>query len=223
MARKQRLVKRNNLSGETVEITPQQARWPNKAAGAAVHNINIVSWTDTANKYHDKAEYHLAQFLLYARKSGRALNAIKKSLPHGEWTKWLEKRFNGSRETARIYMRIAARWLDPRLIEARQSPNPPRSINAVVAILRHAPLPRGKKRPYTEKELTDEQNRKAYLRQMFKEEVDELSLEELTILCEDFEWFWNRIYVLLTKRLEHQLIEKQHQCKRVRSKIIRKP
>jgi hypothetical protein len=46
----------------------------------------------------------------YARDAGMALNKIKGLLRHGEFGSWLEKNFDGSAETARVYMRISKDW-----------------------------------------------------------------------------------------------------------------
>jgi hypothetical protein len=46
----------------------------------------------------------------HARLSGLALIEIKKRLGHGAFGTWLDTDFAGSRETARVYMRIARNW-----------------------------------------------------------------------------------------------------------------
>jgi hypothetical protein len=45
-----------------------------------------------------------------ARVVGAALLQLKARHQHGKWGDWLKKHFNGSSETARLYMRIAKNW-----------------------------------------------------------------------------------------------------------------
>ena len=45
-----------------------------------------------------------------ARKIGQHLNRVKRQLPHGEFTAWLEANFQFRPETARGYMNIARHW-----------------------------------------------------------------------------------------------------------------
>jgi hypothetical protein len=42
--------------------------------------------------------------------AGKALNELKRRVGHGGWEDWLKSNFDGSEETATLYMRVAARW-----------------------------------------------------------------------------------------------------------------
>jgi hypothetical protein len=46
----------------------------------------------------------------HARFAGSALLEMKRRCQHGDWTAWLKANFDGSPETANLYMRIARKW-----------------------------------------------------------------------------------------------------------------
>jgi hypothetical protein len=46
----------------------------------------------------------------HARLAGAALNEMKRRTEHGAWGAWLKENFEGSAETARLYMRVASEW-----------------------------------------------------------------------------------------------------------------
>lgn len=72
-----------------------------------VHLQNLAA---RANSAHLAASGAAVSALEHARTAGEALNAAKGHVPHGEWLKWLDTHFDGSRDTAANYMRIASRW-----------------------------------------------------------------------------------------------------------------
>lgn len=61
------------------------------------------------NHYHAKCEEAVGQAVAYAIEAGRMLEEAKAGLKHGEWLGWLEANFEGSQQTASIYMRFAKR------------------------------------------------------------------------------------------------------------------
>lgn len=63
-----------------------------------------------ANQHHAEVEGSLRASLESARQAGIALHAVKQQVAHGEWGQWLEANFKSSKETARVYMRIARKW-----------------------------------------------------------------------------------------------------------------
>lgn len=72
-----------------------------------VHLQNLAA---RANSAHLAASGAAISALEHARTAGEALSAAKGHVPHGEWLKWLDTHFDGSRDTAANYMRIASRW-----------------------------------------------------------------------------------------------------------------
>jgi integrase len=61
-----------------------------------------------ANAEHWLALRAGASMVEHAIKAGEALNAAKPQLPRGEWLRWLEANFEGSRQTADNYRKLAA-------------------------------------------------------------------------------------------------------------------
>ena len=66
-------------------------------------------WED-ANRHEGACLSKLRSALLDAKAAGDVLAELKRRTKHGEWTKRLRENFDGSPETARVYMRIAANW-----------------------------------------------------------------------------------------------------------------
>jgi hypothetical protein len=65
-----------------------------------------------ANACHERVIASVRKSLYAARDAGRALIKAKKLVGHGNWDRWKEQNFDASKETARIYMRIAREWAD---------------------------------------------------------------------------------------------------------------
>jgi hypothetical protein len=60
-----------------------------------------------ANEHHRGVERSLGSALDHAIQSGEHLIAAKEQVSRGEWIAWVEKHFEGSLETAQVYMRLA--------------------------------------------------------------------------------------------------------------------
>ena len=63
-----------------------------------------------ANDSAELVEASAKKAVEHAERCGRALNAIKAKLPHGEWGAWLGKNFDYSQRHAARYMTIASNW-----------------------------------------------------------------------------------------------------------------
>ena len=63
-----------------------------------------------ANESAELVEASAKKAVEHAERCGRALNAIKAKLPHGEWGAWLGKNFDYSQRHATRYMTIASNW-----------------------------------------------------------------------------------------------------------------
>ena len=63
-----------------------------------------------ANESAELVEASAKKAVEHAERCGRALNAIKAKLPHGEWGAWLGKNFDYSQRHAARYMSIASNW-----------------------------------------------------------------------------------------------------------------
>jgi len=62
-----------------------------------------------ANHFHGQVTKHVGDAVDCALRTGRALLAAKKAVPHGRWTAECERLFHGSARTARFYMEFAKR------------------------------------------------------------------------------------------------------------------
>lgn len=107
---------------------------------------NAITVIETAkieaiNREHRLCANAYGDALEHARECGRMLHAVKADLTHGEWLPWLERNFDGSERTARVYMQLSNVQ-----IEDRQSPaDMPASISAAlreIAKPRPRPSPR---------------------------------------------------------------------------------
>jgi Protein of unknown function (DUF3102) len=87
-----------------------------------------------ANRWHGQA---VGTYLESAWHAGSALIAAKAQLDHGQWLPWLESFFNGSRQTAADYMRIAGAGDSPADVVSslHLSETPQPSINAATKAL----------------------------------------------------------------------------------------
>lgn len=160
---------------------------------------------DEANKHHKEACAAWRGALENARKSGEALVKARSYFPmrSRKWRKWVEDNFDGAKsyETAKVYMRIARKWDDPRLVAARESGM---KINSIVSVLRVLKYQRLKDED-TAKNLSPKEAiasmadaGRDILRKDFAEKLRNLSLVELEILTEGFElYFWPRLYTKL--------------------------
>ena len=145
-----------------------------------------------ANRYHKRAVQHYIGFLISARKSGDALLQARYFglWKRGIWKKWLEDNFDGSYETAKAYMRIAKRWDDPRLQEARRLGVTLDSINKVLQILSGRRNVDGTLNSKT----TEVDSVREQMRKRFGELLQNLSEDELMVFNEDFDDYWEFLY-----------------------------
>ena len=67
----------------------------------------LSRFAKVANENHGKVTKHWLGLANNARKAGEALAEAHSCCPHGKWKKWLKDNFNGSYETAMVYIKIA--------------------------------------------------------------------------------------------------------------------
>lgn len=163
------------------------------------------------NEAYSKAGSHRKKYLAYALHCGEGLLEIKSMVEYGEWQDWVEANFDGSYETAVVYMGIAKHWSDPRIYAMRGKDTSPDTIKGFYDALRGKSLPEDvehKKKP-PEKNPQNiklrEQYRK-YIMQRFRAEVKDLDtfqkaagLYRLIELGDNFDYFWNNLYTELKK------------------------
>ena len=65
---------------------------------------------DTIHAMHCDVKQHLANATLIAVQIGHRLNAVKASLPHGEFTPWVKGSFDFTTRTAQTYMKAASNY-----------------------------------------------------------------------------------------------------------------
>ncbi|WP_339731032.1 hypothetical protein [uncultured Gimesia sp.] len=150
-----------------------------------------------AVSHHFEAKKAWRGALDHARQAGEALNEAKRiNGGRGTWTQWLDKHFCeralASRETARVYMRIARQWNDPRLEDARARGLTKNSIQTVLKILRgekDRDYPKPTEQEWQKEEMIND------LRKQFAKKLKELDYQEIEILSEGFEYyFWPKMY-----------------------------
>ena len=183
-----------------------------------------------ANRYHREANHAWYNALDYARASGRALVKARSFFPvrGGGWKKWIEDNFDASYETAKVYMRIARKWDDPRLEEARTSGINVNSIVKVLQILKYQKLRDSIEEKFTEKEAKVDMARD-YIRKMFAEKLrKEVSRSELMVLVEDdvFDYLWKKLYAglrnIICQILEYDPYEDKEKVERVKQIVRQK-
>jgi hypothetical protein len=74
---------------------------------ASVVTIIERAKIDAINREHRLCEECSHDAVIHAMECGRMLLAVKDDLAHGGWGPWLEKHFEGSDRTARVYMQVA--------------------------------------------------------------------------------------------------------------------
>ncbi|MEQ8694277.1 MAG: hypothetical protein RIC85_02995 [Gammaproteobacteria bacterium] len=140
---------------------------------------------DTAISHHLGAINTWRNTLDHARQAGEALNEAKRILGRrGRWTKWLTKHFCeaalASKETARVYMRIAREW--DRVKDAWAEGITANSIAAVLRVLKNQKEAKPTQKEWETHEATKD------LRKQFADKLKTLDHQELTILAEMFEY-----------------------------------
>ena len=71
-------------------------------------DIDLDGMAGRINEEHRACERAAASAVEHAIRCGEMLTETKSRLGHGEWLPWLEKNFEGSRQTADVYRRLAA-------------------------------------------------------------------------------------------------------------------
>jgi hypothetical protein len=152
-----------------------------------------------ANKHYHEARRHWQGLAENARKCGQALIQARYFglWKRGDWKKWLRDNFDGSYETAKVYIRIAKKWDDPRLQEARRQGVTLDSISSILEVLS------GKRRPdgSLDVEPGGLDSLLSDIMKMFADAVGRLCKEELTALREAFDEYWELLY----RRLYHDV------------------
>ena len=156
-----------------------------KLTGAALGS-RLKTLADEANKHHSEVRAHWMGMLDHARQAGEALIEAKRRLGHkSKWSKWRRERFEGSKETACNYMRVAREWNDPRIQQARADGVAIDSINKFLKFLRGDSPDDDNKTP-SKRELQIAEARDQ-LRQEFSARINKLDYLELKVLLENFE------------------------------------
>lgn len=67
----------------------------------------IAELTAEANAEHRQTGEAISEALAHAIRAGHVLECVRKRLPRGEWGKWMDSSFDGSRAAAATYRRFA--------------------------------------------------------------------------------------------------------------------
>ena len=78
---------------------------------------SLPALAEQINAEHRQAVAALNDGLEHAHRGGELLRRAKAKCPHGGFSEWLRKNFEGSERTAQMYMQIAKRW--PQIEEAK--------------------------------------------------------------------------------------------------------
>lgn len=92
----------------------------------------ITALAAQANEQHGLAEAKAQEAIGHALEAGRLLVEAKTQVEHGGWADWLTANFNGSKRTARAYMRLANNW---QTIEAKWQTSADLSIDGALRLL----------------------------------------------------------------------------------------
>lgn len=152
-----------------------------------------LRYVATANACHQGCRTAMIGVLDHARHAGLALREAKRRVTGRQWTKFLQAHFVGSPETARVYMRVARLWDDPRVVQARTQGLSVNSIRGLLSIAQgQSPTPSPDPSP---------PDRLAWLRQLITERLQELDETELTILEQRWPDVWDATYEALRRTL----------------------
>jgi hypothetical protein len=61
------------------------------------------------NQAYDAVQTHAYNAVVHAIRCGELLTQAKAKVPHGGWEPWIHKHFDGSQQTANVYMRLHAK------------------------------------------------------------------------------------------------------------------
>lgn len=139
---------------------------------------------EDANRSHRAADGAWVSALRHANEAGKALEEAKKLTGgRGKWTKWLEKSYEGSKSSARVYMRIARHWDDPRIEQARTQGMRVDSISVMLELLKNnrTAKPKPPRLNHTLEEELIERHCQVVLAE-FTKKVRSLGLPELDLL-----------------------------------------
>jgi len=69
--------------------------------------MTVEQLMENADAAHRRCEEALSRAITHAIEAGDLLNEAKSRVKHGEWARWVERKFSGSLRTAEAYMRLA--------------------------------------------------------------------------------------------------------------------
>lgn len=166
-----------------------------KAMGRAIRSGRLKDLPEQINNLHHKIKHIFWEGIDYVRQCGELLIEAKTLRKFGTWKKWLRDNFDGSYETAVVYMRIAREWDSVTIKEARAAGLPLDSIKSVSEILRNKRL-----RPdkiLTESQQKEFDQKREYLHAAIDEKLNKLDSTEFKILFNNFDHFWIKLYAEL--------------------------
>jgi hypothetical protein len=140
------------------------------------------------------------------RQLGETLLEIKKYIPHGQWTEWIQYNCQVPYDTAKNYMWVAKHWDDPCIKEAKRSGMTFESIHAMHVLLRRKPptvyddvaVP-PKSDEKIDEEILREENDNLYgtLTNKFTDEIGSKHVIEKDVINDNWERCWQafeRVY-----------------------------
>lgn len=163
--------------------------------------IMLPRLAERANIYFHKGQEHKKEFLLCCKICGNALNKARyyDLWKTTRWESWLKKNFDGSPRTAYVYMRIAKKWDDPRIVEAKEKGITIDSIRRFFEVLankdseaeRNAKAEKRKDRikNMTPEEIQQQENRKEITKR-FSKVLNRLYGAELKVFLDNFDQIW---------------------------------
>lgn len=145
-----------------------------KQQSSAVLTDELDELASEANKHHHECCRSMCAAIKHAHFAGQMLCSAKDRVGHGNFTEWLEENFDGSVETARVYMRVARNWqrLEPEVNRPRDL-----SLKRALDILTVKPSDGDSVEPTSDEEATD------ILREEFRLAIIEWSSDERIFLA----------------------------------------
>jgi DNA-binding transcriptional MerR regulator len=198
-----------------------------KLTGVALGS-RLKTLADEANKHHAEVQARWKGLLDHAQLAGEALIEAKRRLGHRtKWSKWRRDHFEGSKETACHYMRVARHWDDPRIQQAKASGMTIDSINKFLQVLRgQAHEPRKDTESNSALREMEMDFAREQLRKEFAEKLRKLDYQELKVLGEQFDRrSWQRLYKDLQRTVcqvtesDYYKEEAASEKRQVRSKV----
>ncbi len=167
----------------------------NEEGQLAEATFSVLILTERANELHHKVGPACRSALRYAKECGDVLISLRKEFPlHGRmWKLHIEEHFDAPYEAAKVYMRIARKWDDRRLVQTPRHGLVLKSVKQVLNISKNGPDPESEQSSDKPAPAVTRQD----IRQGFTKALQQLSSYELELFATEFNYYWVKIRKML--------------------------